>query len=161
MSVGQSEIAGPDGLWEEFTSYCFDDQKYLKSSKGVFAQDENGNLVPSDDPKVLSSVEILELEDRKVCDARARLAIRYSEGNPILERILWIHLEFNEGRINPHPHEGVLFFSVGRNASHEFSVGVKDGKCYVHSIGESCREGEWEEDVREVAADNWGYVGHF
>jgi hypothetical protein len=161
MIAAQSEMASPDGLWDDFFSYLFDDHEYLKGRKGIFIQDENGNLAPCDDPKIRSSVEMLEAEDRKVCDARARLAIRYSEGDPILERILWIHLEFNGGRIDPHPHEGILFFSVGRNASHQFSVGVKDGKCYVYSIGESSREGEWEEEVREVASDNWGYVGHF
>ena len=60
---------------------------------------------------------------------------------------------------------GVTFFIAGRNASHEFYVGAKNGQRYVLSM-----TGDWEEDEngKEVfvetedlrPVETWGYIGH-
>lgn len=80
----------------------------------------------------------------------------------------------------PHIVNGVKFWRVGHNASHEFYVGTDgSGKRFCYSVGESCtvdEDGnplEWDdesgwlkvppgidENVGEVA-DFCGYYGHF
>ena len=61
--------------------------------------------------------------------------------------------------------EGIAFFVAGRNASHEFYVGAKDGQRYVLAVGcdwEISEDGEEEfvcsEDHWPV--ETWGYIGH-
>lgn len=73
------------------------------------------------------------------------------------------------GLFTPTMRKGIPFFRVGHNASHEFYLGVKDGKIYRWSIG----EGVWpedddgeipvEEEIREISEEDLGrvYIGHF
>ena len=76
--------------------------------------------------------------------------------------------QFNGGKHQSEPSvvEGIEFWVVGRNASHEFYAGVgSDGRLYHRSFGETDynrKTGEisYGEDVREVK-DFSGYYGHF
>ena len=99
-----------------------------------------------------------------------------------------MHLHYNQGkgrsprtsRIDkPHVVNGIRFWRVGHNASHEFYVGTDgSGKRFRYSVGESCMvdidgnplvfdERGFEvvpvgvdRDFKEVANFN-GYLGHF
>lgn len=61
--------------------------------------------------------------------------------------------------------QGSTFWQVGRNASHEFYLGVIDGKLYRYSIGEAGLDAEgdmtYQSRLVEVQGDDVGYIGHF
>lgn len=65
--------------------------------------------------------------------------------------------------------EGISFYIVGHNASHEFYLGMKDGKIYRMSIGEGFPpDGDWsnipvECKITEISEEDLGntYIGHF
>lgn len=102
----------------------------------------------------------LEMED---------LAKRWAKGDMIVEGLLLWNMHFNGDRTPcaPELHEGVYFWMVGMNASHQFFAGTDgNGKCYRYSAGESCEVDEYGtpkidvSDVQEVA--DWrSYYGHF
>ena len=119
-------------------------------------------------------------------EGRARqleqVAQRHAKGDPIVAEILLWHLHYNWGKGNkprqpyidsPSVINGVKFWRVGHNASHEFYLGTDgNGKRFRYSVGESCTvdmDGEpLTEDgtpgvdmhFKEVA-DFSGYYGHF
>lgn len=120
---------------------------------------------------------------------RLRQVARDNSGDdPVLAEVLLWHLHYNWGkgrnprtpRINEsHVVNGVKFWRVGHNASHEFYAGTDgSGKRFCYSIGESCTvdiEGNplvLDEDgfpavplgidtYFEEVADFGGYFGHF
>jgi len=52
----------------------------------------------------------------------------------------------------PHLHQGIEFYHVGGNASHEFSLGVKDGKLWKRSQSYDCwvdENGETHEEIED------------
>lgn len=53
-------------------------------------------------------------------------------------------------------HDGIEFWRVGHNASHEFYAGIKGEKMYRYSFGED----DEEPYVTEIT-DLSGYWGHF
>ena len=111
-----------------------------------------------------------------------------SHDDPVLAEVLLMHLQYNWGkgrnprtpRIDePHIVNGVKFWRVGHNASHEFYVGTDgSGKRFRYSVGESCtvdmdgnplvfdEEGfpvvpvGFDRSFKEVS-DFQGYYGHF
>lgn len=106
-----------------------------------------------------------------------KVAKRESKGNPLLEEVLLKHLRYEWGKgiesdapqIDPPTEvDGVKFWRVGHNASHEFYAGIDgNGKRFVRAIGEGVCENEddipeLEESITEVTgSEGWGYVGHF
>jgi hypothetical protein len=61
--------------------------------------------------------------------------------DPLLQDVYSSHLWFicnDDWKLEePRIHEGVAFYQVGRNSSHEFYKGVKDGKRYRGSCGDT------------------------
>ena len=111
--------------------------------------------------------------------ARAKImAERLFQGNTLAEEFLRWHMEFQgEARVTESPYmvDGIPFYQVGRNTSHEFFAGMRDGQLYRCAIGEEIavdeqgnelldEEGEprivYEPHVTE-ARDLSGYWGHF
>ena len=124
-------------------------------------------------------------------EGRARqleqVAQRHAKGDPIVAEILLWHLHYNWGKGNkprqpyidsPSVINGVKFWRVGHNASHEFYLGTGNGKRFRRAIGESCTV-DWDgnplvfdettgfltepgldESISEVT-DFGGYHGHF
>ena len=116
------------------------------------------------------------------------MADQKSNGDPVLAEVLLMHLHYNWGkgsnprkvRINEaYVVNGVQFWCVGHNASHEFYAGTDgSGKRFRYSVGESCRldmDGNpivldetglpkvpagLDRDFKEVP-DFRGYYGHF
>jgi hypothetical protein len=165
---GTVSFISSKGVRGPFLYYDFDGKEYLKNQDGVFVYDSERNPIPCEEPNVLASIEKLEADDQRIADARFQIAKDYAEGDPVLEEILKIHLEFTSGNIEPIAHGGILFFQVGRNASHEFYAGTRDGKRYVLAGGEKSEydengdtiSSEHQYSLREVG-ENWGYIGHF
>ena len=57
-------------------------------------------------------------------------------------------------------HEGVTFYSVGQNASHDFFIGTKEGKRFILSVA-NWEDGSSEEHSYEVDSWNGKYLGHY
>lgn len=78
------------------------------------------------------------------------------------EEIIPWNIKFNGGESPDEPFivDGIRFWIVGRNASHEFCAGTKDGKRYSLTVGEGRVEGEYYRRLEEVE-DFTGYYGHF
>ena len=82
----------------------------------------------------------------------------------IKDEVLRKHKEF----VGDQPHrahvmqrEGIKFFIVGRNASHDFFIGTKDGKRFILSFGEGPDEGSYRYRMEEVESWCGRYLGHY
>ena len=138
-------------------------------------------LLNPHDPIDLSFIELfcmernLERADEEDREERFRLTAKiYADGDSILERILVQHFAYSQAHtkeitdLKPSGYEkdGVTFYRLGHNASHEFYLGTKDGKIFKLSFG----EGEWneetettsyDENITECTMETVGYMGHF
>jgi hypothetical protein len=129
-----------------------------------------------------------QVAEEQVLGRLKKVARDRSNGDPVLEEVLLMHLHYNWGkghnpltpRIDePHIINGVKFWRVGHNSSHEFYVGTDgNGKRFHYSVGESVTvdlEGNplvfdeegypvvpqgMDEYFKEVSVFN-GYYGHF
>lgn len=130
-----------------------------------------------------------ERREEEILERLSQVARERSDGDPVVKEILLMNLCYNWGKGNsprtpwidkPCVIDGVKFWRVGHNASHEFYAGTDgSGKRFRHSVGESAtvdEEGnplEWDdesgwfkvppgidESVSEVV-NFCGYYGHF
>ena len=119
------------------------------------------------------ATEILRMkkEDEAIASARTARVHELAQGDAILAEILGWHMEYNRGRISELTiKEGVTLYQVGRNASHDFYAGVKNGQRYHYSYAEGApivdpetgeeRGYKMDESLREVE-DFEGYYGHY
>ena len=78
----------------------------------------------------------------------------------LMQSVLRMSREFNDGYLcAPCQKEGIDFYPVGRNASHEFYLGVKDGRMYRMAIGEDSYETYKPEDACYVGKDELFELG--
>jgi hypothetical protein len=92
------------------------------------------------------------------------------EADSVLKTIIEIAMEYagvtSVDKLCPREHDGILFFQVGRNASHEFYLGRKDGETWKRSVGESMEEDEHgiplvDERIYKLEDEHgFGYIGH-
>ncbi|MDO8425087.1 MAG: hypothetical protein Q7T01_01050 [bacterium] len=102
------------------------------------AQDDGARHIPA--PQHLcAALAQMQAEDAAELARRDALARETAGGNAVLEQVIRLHLEFRGGVLDePHIADGVPFYTVGRNASHSFALGVgSDGQRYVASDGPS------------------------
>jgi hypothetical protein len=168
---------GPDD-YRPATSYRVGDTDYFYIPKhgdqpeDVFSVDVwNAENYETDeyrieDDEIREQIFAQAREDVEIGDSRDALAAEVAGENELLKGILRNHLEFTGGRIEPRSDEGtgVTFYMVGRNASHEFSIGEVDGQRFKMSFGED----GWDEENQEPRyakhideVDDWGYMGHY
>jgi len=116
-------------------------QIYTVNERSVLFCEETGEVYDHatrteiTDDAVVSAVMTLIDQDKETLAAREAFAVEMSNGDPILARVLTWHLWFNTSLGNPYRVEGVDFYEVGRNSSHQFYAGVKDGQRYRMSSG--------------------------
>ena len=139
-------------------AYRIGDKRYLYSADNEVYEvnDENHSLSPVTEISIGQEIKSLAEEDKLISQARDQIC-EIMTNDKILQEILKMHLEFTNGRVQPHEKNGIAFYMVGRNASHEFYAGVLEGRKYVYSVGEGINE-EIDEEIREV--QKWGYLGH-
>lgn len=116
---------------------CFVSEKDGK----VYKFDENFCRLEVADPFIVEQALILVAQYRageEGCDRRrTKLVEEAANGNEMLHKVLRASIDFNNGFLQkPSQKEGIDFYPVGRNASHEFYLGVKDGKLFSLSSGE-------------------------
>ena len=138
----------------------------------VFKRDsETRDRVEVTDPDQIAKVRALYDEDLAIQSSRHERAKTLAEqlhaGNPQAVEMFKAHLDFNDGDVDSDPLEynGVVFYQVGRNASHQFFFGMKDGQAYRYSCGEGWEDeetGKWElEELFDPVDDFSGYCGHY
>lgn len=99
----------------------------------------------------------VELDEQR-SKARDLRAMELAKGDAILANAIRWHMGFEDGDASdPWMVEGIPFYQVGRNASHAFYVGAKDGQRYV--IGQDYED---HDPPRVDAVETWdgGYYGH-
>lgn len=149
-SIGEKEyvlISGPDG-------------------KQVICDRDRDHTFPvTKDQKAVKEILKMRRENHNISKARALHAKELAKGDPDMKVILEWHMAFEDGPISePIIKDGITFYKVGRNASHDFYAGTKDGKKYAYSVYK-----EWvgesdtpilHENIREI--EDWGreYMGH-
>lgn len=104
-----------------------------------------------------------------------------SGGDENIMRILKENVNYHKGSLSePRVKDGIPFWTLGHNSSHQFSIGCKDGQFYKYSIGEygcpkcdgegcdysdeseNCMNGiEYREHITKIDGDDWGYCGHY
>ncbi|MFH1430355.1 MAG: hypothetical protein ABIG71_02405 [Candidatus Uhrbacteria bacterium] len=115
---------------------------HVTEDGSVFVYDEEriGDQchIPVTDPELLATVARMRAEDEAIIDAREALVRERANGDEVLAEVLSRHVEYQNGRVDESPrvHDGVTFYIVGRNASHEFYAGAKDGRRFVMSYGD-------------------------
>jgi hypothetical protein len=161
-----------DGSSFSGESYCVDDTDFAVSDSDgdVYFKSGNGNYEFVTNPEIRKLVLGLRERDHEISIARSAIAQLYSEGDPILGEAIRMHLEFSDGRLQPFFFQGIPFFKVGRNATHEFYAGAKDGKrqvlcCWTaydrDENGNADGETERTDFSLDEAGEEWGYIGHF
>lgn len=115
------------------------------------------------DPEIIGKIEALTEEDELIQNARQQ-AVEILAKSDVMRDILRMHMEFTGGEIEPIEKDDIVFYQVGRNASHEFYAGYKDGQKYVYTCGETWDSENdphtpgTEEKITPV--NEWGYMGH-
>jgi hypothetical protein len=116
------------------------------------------------DKDIVAEIREQKAKDLFILQARDWLVIEMSEGDEILEGIYKMHIRYNSGEIDdPDIYQGVPFWPVGRNASHEFYLGVSNGQRYRMSEGYEYDDAGIGGNVRSSrpVEDFHGYMGHF
>ena len=100
-------------------------------------------------PSYMKKEERRRRSEEEILGRLQQVAQDNSGDDTVLVEVLFWHLRYNWGkghnprtpRIDePHVINGVKFWRVGRNASHEFYAGTDgNGKRFRYSAGESCR----------------------
>ena len=156
--------------------FCIEGREYVlneRDGSSLVFDSETEELVS--DEKIISAIKAKCEEDWEISCARGKVAEIFSNQNPILARILRIHLEYEGAmaaghfkknfKCEPYQKDGIDFYEVGHNATHHFYLGIKDGKVYKRSsyydYNPETHEHIDEERVYEVPADDLGYIGHF
>jgi len=147
--------------------YGIDDKKFLLTNERrprVYV--ENDNRFVGQDEELYQKVLAMEQHDYDVAKARDKYAVELAKGDEVLVLVYRYALEYGNGQIeDPMERDGVTLYKVGRNASHDFYLGSKDGKLYKAAM---C--GEWNEkeeyiedwsDPREVESLQGEYLGHY
>lgn len=113
--------------------------------------------------KIMKEIEVLLRANEEITNARKVYAKELAKGDSILEDILLWHMDFTNGRVEvPSDEKGIKFYQVGRNASHAFYAGTKDGKKYSLAIGEAPGEGPDGDDEKTFGeVKDWDYMGHY
>ena len=163
-SISGEDISGTIFVLDRKSYTC---PRYIRDDCGNWwTEDSNeSDFERVVDKVVLKRLEALHIEDEQIKDERQQEVQRLAAGNDDLAFILQIHAEGHDGQMcPPSEFEGVQMYCVGRNASHEFYLGVKGGKRYYCSIG----EGPYDEyDIPtcerhfEEITDWPSYLGHY
>ncbi len=141
-----------------------------------------------DSPYSMTKEERRQMAEERISGRLEQVARENSNDDPVLAEVLLMHLHYTWGKgrnprtpwiDEPHIVNGVKFWCVGHNASHEFYVGTDgSGKRFRYSVGESCTvdiDGNllvFNEDgfstvltgidcYFEEVAEFHGYFGHF
>lgn len=127
----------------------------LDSAMGIVyvRDDETYELVPVTDEATIAGVRALAAEDAETLRARAQHVQELASGDPILVEVIEMHLAFRNGHIDsPHVEDGVAFYLVGQNASHQWSLGTKDGRSFVQQLRGGVRSSPSRADLARVDA---------
>jgi len=177
LAAGRLSLSGTMSVFDGFgnlkisgTQYRVAGKEYVLSEDGSVFERHDSDFKNVHDPAILEAVNRKFAADKTISQARDNLALVLSEGNSVMQQILRIHLEYYGGTIDTSPTEedGIKFYIVGRNSSHEFYLGMRDGKVFKMAFGDVA--GSWDEEndrpiyksrVSEVNPDDFGYLGHF
>src|SRR3989339_405386 len=149
------------------TLYSLENKEYVLTDgpEGrlvIFHDIGNGEFPVVVDQNIIEQVLQMDRKDHSIFEARKAYAKEMANGDLVLEEVLIGHMDFNNGHISkPEVQEGINFYQLGRNASHDFYAGTKDGKKYVYTFGEiswdeKTDRSEFGGHVSEV--DDWGYM---
>jgi hypothetical protein len=177
---------GADSQGSEFTFYVVgeypENKEYRLLENGQVFEGDSFDPVEVTDPSVMAMVKGLAEADRQIDAARRarakQLAKQLHGGDPRAEDMFLWHMEFRNGDVAPTPltRNGVNFYQVGRNASHSFFLGMKNGKCFHRSFTFWLEEDMYgqlvldedgapkeveEEHIRQVHSWRGLYCGHF
>lgn len=103
--------------------------------------------------------------EEKLANKREFVAKAIALDDSILANIIYSHMEYM-GSLQPCAtiRDGIEFYCLGHNASHEFYLGRKNGETWKYVIGESIEEDEDgypKVESRVTKVDDIGYCGHF
>lgn len=149
-NIYDTYIHTSDGRGEEYIMVSVDgteypDSKYhlKKTSQEVYQEKQAGDFEKIEDPFLIQTVQkLIASHDNEVSAREKRLKQRAEElanGAPQLKLIYELHLSFGHKEnldIHPIEKQGINFYAVGRNSSHYFYLGVKEGQLYEMTQGE-------------------------
>jgi len=129
----------------------------------IYVKDSN-YLHRVENPEIIDEVRNQRAQDLIILASRYYLARQAAGDDPVLYRIYEQNINYNAGAIDePTIVDEIPFWQVGRNASHGFYFGYRDGQLYRMSEG-------YEYDVqgnsfldRHITPieDFSGYMGHY
>ena len=89
-------------------------------------------------------------------EERQRIARKLSGLDAVLEEILLMHMDWNNGKIGQNViSDQIVFYQVGEDTANEFFVGTKEGKRYIRVYWPEVKE----EDIYEVERFEGKYLG--
>ena len=108
----------------------------------------------------MSKKRLVKPEFNKEIEKQVKLL---SDGDDILREIICFHLSYRKC-IDSVVHDGIVFYRVGHNSTHEYYLGRKNGETWKYVVGESLREDKWGiplVEYRMAQVTDFGYCGHF
>ena len=148
-----------------FVDWTAPGEEYIieDETKSVYHKAEN-QITPVTCEDIINEIRDQNIQDALIHTARKHLAKLAAGGDPIIAGIFSIHIQFNGGEIDdPLILENIPFWQVGRNSTHGFYLGVKDGQRYRMSEywDWDKEEGDRLEQQISPVDDFSGYIGHF
>jgi len=169
-----------------FNIYRIDENTYLYAVEAQKYDEENDEFIPADVPEeykdkvfdydearetledvlppvknseeILPQIKALMAQDEETEQLRKNKALELADGDEVLASVFYANIEYNNGILSTATIvDGIPFYRVGHNASHDFYMGYKDGQRYRYSYGY-----DDEKEPKPVAVDTFkGYYGHY
>jgi|GEM_PF-2368409 hypothetical protein len=122
-----------------FQCFSVDGKRYLVSHApeawGEYPpqiETDDHEKVPVTDLAIHKELARMMKEDVDIRKARTDLVKELANGDEDLEHIYLLNIYFNQGELDdPKTESDIGFYQVGRNASHLFFFGARDGKKYM------------------------------
>lgn len=156
---GQSEQISGISYRVQGREYIMPDSSVPEKDKGRPYSLEDKGFVADED--IIREVREQAEMDKNIKNARAEKAEAMSGGDPLLAEVIRSNIDYNNGEVGqPMVVNGIDFYQVSRNSSHEFFMGVMDGKRYTYSFAPD-EDSDGAGRVREVDDFESGYHGHY
>lgn len=131
--------------------------RYKIEEDGVYTNEGGESEEQIQDEDIINEVMKLRRRDRLIVEARNKVVENFTD-DPILRSAIRMHMNYTDGYIQPKFEEFkgtmVPFYRIGRNSSHYFYAGYKNGQRYQMAY-------DGYDDTRDVFRKVRAYDGYY
>ena len=140
-------------------SYEDDELVLVRWSDGSFSSYDDPCIPIALNELTLAQLDMADDEVNNLASKRDFIAKQRSNGDSLLERIILLCMYYRDSEdVSPRIHEGIEFYKVGHNSTHDFYAGRSEGRTY--KLSETWNSGEVERHMYSYDDGGLGYCGH-